>query len=52
VGRLSTASLFLMHAVYCTEAVCGFRLETAPGSGYELVDVDDGAVVPSKEAGM
>ena len=52
VDRLSTFSLFLLHDVYYTEAVCGFRLDGAPGSVYQLEDVDNGDVVPAKEGEM
>ena len=52
VDRLSTGSLFLLHDAYYTEAVCGFTLDAAPGSAYQLLDVDNGSVTPEKEGGM
>lgn len=52
VDRLSTFSLFLLHDVYYTEAVCGFKLDAVPGTVYQLEDVDNGDVVPNKEGKM
>ena len=52
VERLSTAALFFLKDSYYTEAVCGFKLEASAGTFYQLVDVDNGVVVPANERKM
>lgn len=33
--------------IFLPEAICGFRLEAAPGTAYKLVDVDNGGQEPA-----
>jgi hypothetical protein len=49
VFRRSMVDMLFLHDDFYCEAIFGFRLEAAPGTAYELVDLDNGDLYPANE---
>lgn len=47
VARRSKVAMLFFHDYFYCEEICGFRLEAAPGTAYELVEVDNGDLDPA-----
>lgn len=51
VDRHAQGAMFLLDAYY-TEAVCGFSFDSAPGTTYQIMDVENGQIDQDKKRKM